>query len=202
MKIPKKWDNIPLRNFVAYQEASELELKEFEMLYAKVCAIMDCSLEEAKNMTIADKIDLEKLIKKPIPNRLRKRFKLNGVTYRRKKIKAGKYVAIKNAAKRGTLKNLHHILFLVCEPVKFGFRKQFPFIGWKAYEFEADEIKKRIIDFKELPMSVANPLSLFFLTFSKRLKSLLEDYSIKSLKEMQKKMEDIQASLEKDMDGM
>jgi len=60
----------------------------------------------------------------------------------------------------------------------------------------------RIKDFKTLPMEVANPMSVFFLNRSKNLKSLLDAYSIQTLKKMTQDMSELQASLESDMDGI
>ena len=210
MKIPKNWDKIPLKNFVHYleymnEEAETLE-QRFDLLYKRACAILDITVEEAKALSIEQQSQLIKLINKKMPTRLMLQFKHKGIKYRPiikvEKLNGGKYAAIKNAAKRGTAKNLHQILFLVCEPVKFGFKKQFPFIGYKPYEFTPEEIGARINDFKDIPMEIANPISVFFLTLSKELSNLLNDYSVQHLLKLTEEMAQLQASLEKDMDGI
>lgn len=119
----------------------------------------------------------------------------------------GKYTAFKNVAKNGHVKegmnrNLNQLLYLVCEPVKYGFKKQFPFVGWYGYKPSIKEIERGVLDFKTLPMDVANPLCVFFLNLSKELSALLTDFSINELKKMTGEMAKLQASLEKDTDGL
>lgn len=205
--IPKNWDKIPLSNFIQYLEARKLEPKDekdrFEILYKKASAILDISIDEARELKTKDQIALIKLMKQPFPHILPLRFKHKGIKYRpfifANKLDGNKYSAIKTLQAKGN-DSLHQVLFLVCEPVKFGFRKKFPFIGWKSYEFKPDEIGKRIEEFKDLPMEVANPISVFFLTLSKKLNVLLRDYSIQEMDNLNKMMKEFQASLGKDTD--
>lgn len=210
MNIPNNWNKIPLSRFVHYleyiNEEPETMEERFELLYKRTCALLDCTFEEAKQLSVEDQQKLVKLMRTPLPGRLMLDFKYNGVRYRpiiqAKKLNGARYSAIKDIAKRGLPKELHHVLFLVCKPVKFGFKKSFPFIGWKPYEFKPEEMESKIKEFKELPMEIANPISVFFLNLSKNLKSLLDDYSIKTLKKMSDQMAELQADLESDMDGL
>lgn len=204
MMIPSNWDKIPLENFVHYLEYKDEEpetLEErFDLLYKRTCAILDCSVKEAKDLTVEDQADLVKLMNSPFPTKLKPVFKHKGIRYRKiaqiKDMDGGRYAAIKNAAKRGVGDNLHHILFLVCEPIKLT-----PYGTWKPYEFKPEDIEDRIKDFKSLPMEIANPITVFFLTLSKLLKNLLDDYSTQTLMKMTDQMAELQASLENDMDG-
>ena len=208
MNIPENWSKITLENFVHYLEYSDEEPEtledRFDLLYKRTCAILGCTIKEVKALSVENQSKLVKLMATPLPTRLPIQFKHKGIHYKKilvNNLTGGRYAAIKTAAKRGVNNNLHHILFLVCEPQRFGFRKSFPFIGWKPYEFKLGELQDRINDFKTLPMAVANPLSVFFLTLSKKLSSLLEDYSIKTLQKMTTEMKELQTSLETDMDG-
>lgn len=209
MRVPKDWNKIPLKNFVHYLEYIEEEPESiedrFDLLYKRTCAILDCNVEEAKALSIEDQQKLVKLMRTKLPTRLMLGFKFKGVRYRptiqAKKLTGARYTAIKDIAKRGSAKNLHHILFLICQPVKFGFKKSFPFIGWKPFEWEAEQMEDKIKEFKELPMEIANPISLFFLNLSANLRNLLDDYSIQTLKKMTDQMAELQADLENDTDG-
>ncbi len=209
MKIPSKWDNLPLDRFVHYleyiNEEPETIEERFDLLYKRTCAILDCTVEEARKLTVKDQAKLVKLFNTPMPTVLKIGFKHKGKRYRPtipvRELTGDKFVAIKNAAKRGTKDNLHHVLYLACDEVRFGLRKKFPFIGWYKPELTDQEIEQGIKDFKTLPMKIANPMSIFFLTLSKRLNSLLNDYSIKVMKKMTAEMSELQASLENDMDG-
>ena len=202
--IPKSWNKIPLENFVHYLEYKDEEpetLEErFDLLYKRTCAILGCSVKEAKALTVEDQGDLVRLMNSEFPTKLKPVFRHKGIRYRKipqiKDMDGGRYAAIKNAAKRGAQDNLHHILFLVCEPIKLT-----PYGVWKPYEFKPEEIEDRIRDFKSLPMEVANPITVFFLTLSKLWKDLLDDYSIQTLTKMTGQMEELQTSLESDMDG-
>ena len=208
--IPTKWDKVPLENFVHYleyiDEEPETIEQRFDLLYKRTCAILGCSVKEAQALTVEDQAKLVRLMNTPMPTRLMLSFKHKGKRYRPiikvKELSGAKYTAIKNSAKRGTKENLHQVLYLACEERKFGFKKSFPFIGWHDYTPTQEEVEQGINDFKTLPMEVANPISLFFLNLSKKLKDLLNDYSIEVMKKMTEDMAELQANLEKDMDGL
>jgi len=146
------------------------------------------------------------LINTPKPQVGRKRFKLNGIRYRFKLLSGprtgGEYAALMNAAKGGQLNNLHHIMFLISEPIKLGFIKKFPFIGFKPYEFEAVDVPDRIQDFKQLTLDIANPAAVFFSRLSKELTNLFLDYSTDQLKEMSENMKKLEADLNEYTDGL
>ena len=208
--IPKNWNKVPLENFVHYlkykDEKPETLEERFNLLYKRICAILDCTIEEAKALNVGEQAKINKLMNTPLPERLMIQFKHKGISYRpikhAKNLSGARYASIKDVAKRGVDDNLHHILFLVCTPVRFGFRKRFPFIGWKDYEFEAQDMGDRIKDFKTLPMEVVNPVAIFFLTLSKKLSDLLSDYSHNEIQKMIAKMSALQKDLEEDMDGL
>ena len=128
---------------------------------------------------------------------------MRGIDIDTDKFNGGKYAAFKSVAKRGHRdqglnENLPHLLYLLCEPITFGFKKQFPFIGWKPKKQTAQDIERGVKDFKSLPLEVSNPLTVFFLTLSKELSDLLNDFTLKELEQMTSKMKQLQASLEKD----
>ena len=215
MRLPKTWNEVKLRQFTHYleykDEVPETTEERFNLLYKRICAITDCSVEEARNLKVKDQASLQKLFNTKLETRLFPSFKLNGVRYRPigskhsfvdvRELDGDRYIAIKQTAKRGTVEYLHQILFLVCEPIKFGFKKSFPFIGWKGYEFKENELEHRIKDFKDLPMKYANPLSVFFLTLSRQLNLGIQDYLEEFMKETMKEAEETLASLETDTDG-
>lgn len=208
--IPKTWDKVPLKNFTHYleynDEKPETDQQRFDLLYKRTCAILDCDIDTAKKLTGEEQMQLIKLFKTPMPTRLMLHFKHKGHHYKpiiqAKKLTGARYAAIKNLGSRGLSNTLHQVMFLVCEPVKFGFRKRFPFIGWKPYEIDENDIAQRIEDFKTLPMEVVNPISIFFLKVSESLKSHLDDYLMEELQRKNEELEQLQVSLEKDMDGL
>lgn len=215
MRLPNNWNEVKLRQFIHYleykDEKPETTEERFNLLYKRICAITDCSVEEARNLKVKDQSKLQKLFNTKLEQRLFPSFKLNGVRYRPigskssfvdvRELDGERYAAIKQASKRGATKYLHQILFLICEPIKFGFKKSFPFIGWKGYEFNENEVENRINDFKELPMKYANPLSVFFLTLSRELNLGIQDYLEGFMEKTIQEAEETLASLETDTDG-
>jgi len=208
--IPKKWDKITIEQFVNLQattkEEPKTELDKFNLNIKRVCYLTGLEVEEALKLPTSVSIDIEKLLKTEMPQRLSTTFKLNGVQYKvildARQLDGQRYISVMNSAKRGTMKNLHQVMYNICKPIKFGFRKKFPFIGYKEYEFEAHEVEERINDFKQLTLDIANPVSVFFSTLSKSLIVALEDYSLQKMKEMTKMTNDLATDLREDMDGL
>ena len=130
---------------------------------------------------------------------------MRGIDLDTDKFNGGKYSAFKNVAKRGHKEqglndNLPHLLYLLCEPITFGLKKQFPFVGWKPKKQTPQSIEQGIKDFKTLPLEISNPLTVFFLTLSRQLSDLFADFSVREIEKMTVQMKQLQASLEKDMD--
>lgn len=195
--IPKNWDNVTIENFVGLQQALKDEENDskFDSLIKKICFLTGKSVEEVKQMDINQISKINKLLKTPLPTQLMTNFKLNGIRYRvilnARELTGERYTAIMNTAKRGTLENLHQIMFLISEPIKWGFRKKFPFVGWKSYEFKPSEVPERIKDFHKLPLKVANPVSVFFSQLSKDLTKAILDYSIQKVDQMNREAQDL-----------
>jgi hypothetical protein len=205
--IPSKWDDVTIEGYVAFikslDENPVTNIDIVNLQIKRVCYLTGCEPEEAEQLSTKGLAAITKLIKTPLPQMGRKRFKLNGINYRFKLLSGprtgGEYAAIMNAAKGGKLDNLHHIMFLISEPIK---RHWLMFWKWKSYEFEATDIPQRIQDFKQLPLKIANPAAVFFSRLSKELTNLFQDYSLSQLKEITKGMQELEADLKKPMDGL
>ena len=213
--IPNNWDDITIEGYVAFnkslKETASTNTDIVELQIKRVCYLTGCEPEEAEKLTTEEYAKVNELIKTPMPSLIRKRFKVCGKSYRFKLLSGprtgGEYAAIMNTIKGdggldAKLDNLHHIMFLISEPIKFGFRKKFPFVGWKPYQFEGRDIPDRIQDFKQMKLKYANPAAVFFSKVSKELTSLLGDYSISALKEMTVQMKELEADLNEHMDGL
>ena len=207
--IPKSWDKITIEQFVELQgtlkEEPKTDRENFDLQVKRVCFLTNLEVEEALKLPTSISTDVNKLLKTPMPTQLLKTFKLNGVRYKvildARKLNGSRYIAVMNTAKRGAVKNLHQVMYNICQPIRFGFRSKFPFIGWKEYDFEAHEVEDRINDFKQLTLDIANPVSVFFSAVSKSLTIALEDYSLQELKKMTKLTQDLATDLKEDMDG-
>ncbi len=206
--IPENWNNVTLEGFAAFNRSLKQEpsndKESIELMIKQVMYITDCEPEQAEKATINDFKKLKKLINAPKPQRLIKKFKLNGIRYRLKLLSGtrtgGELTAINNVSKRGVINNLHQIMFLISEPIKFGFKKQFPFIGWYPYEFEQVDISDRIRDFKKMTLKVANPAAVFFSKVRDELQPLLTNYLIEVMENQQKEMKELEQALKSHTD--
>lgn len=192
--IPKNWNKVTLEKYARIQESLKLEpsneLERFDLQVERMCYLLGITIPEAlANCTTDDFSKLQKLIAKPLPTRLMLSFRFKRVHYRPKRaedINGGSYAAIMNLAKNSTFNNLNQVMFNIVQPYKFGVRKKFPFIGWKKFDYNANEVEKVIEDFKQLPMEVVNPTSVFFLKVSKELTKHLHDELVKKMEKMNK----------------
>lgn len=190
--IPKNWNKVTLEKYAKIQETLKLEprneLERFDLQVERMCYLLGITIPEAlANCTTDDFAKLQKLIAKPLPTRLMLSFRFKGVHYRPKRaeeINGGSYAAIMNLAKNTTFNNLNQIMFNIVQPYKFGFKKSFPFIGWNKFDYKADEVEKVVKDFKELPMEIVNPVSVFFLRVSKELTNHLHEELVKKMEKM------------------
>lgn len=142
--------------------------------------------------------ELEKMkifIHSNMPCKIYKRFKLNGIKYEFEldptKLKGGSYMSLMKDLEE-PYENMHKILYNYAHPYRYWFRKgwfykmQLPF-GKIRLGTDISEIHRSQEDFKEVPMSVANPLIVFFWNLSKVLTKDLEDSLNKQMKSLTKK---------------
>lgn len=227
-KIPKNWNKVTIGGYNAFLKSVNSEEEEtpvssiIDTQIMRVCYLTGCQPEEAELCTTPEYAKVQNLVKQPLPQQLKHfQFKLKGIRYKllfqskdltgkrikaiktldARKMNAGQYAAHMNVAKRGYLDNLHQVMFNLCQPMRFVFKKSFPFIGWKPYEFEPQEVEQRIAEFKELTMDIVNPAAVFFCKVSKKLTNVLEESLMENLEKMNKKLEKAQADLLEYSDG-
>ena len=143
-------------------------------------------IDEVEKIPTAKLKKILKEIDKPLPSKIKKTFKLNGVKYRvitrPKELNGGRYISIMDSIKQNSINNLHIVLFNVCEPLKLTWR------GWKPYEFKDAEAMDRLEDFRQLKLKIAYPISVFFCKVSKSLTINMLDRSHEELKKMRKEL--------------
>jgi hypothetical protein len=193
------WSKITIEQFVKVQKIvkeepiDELDLHAQKKLVAEI--ITGKPIEEIENMLMADidNIYLECLAPS-LPQKIVKRFKINGYKYEfdleATNLTSGRYMSIMEGIKGDPLDNLHSVLFNVAYPIKRTVTG-----GFKRYNFEASEIHKRIEDFKQMPITIANPIAVFFCNLSKDLTNVSVDYSFEKLMKMKKEMDQMTAHL-------
>jgi hypothetical protein len=72
----------------------------------------------------------------------------------------------------------------------------------KYIKLEDHQTIELIDQFKDIPMSVANPIAVFFFNLSTEFTRILNDYSDQKLKEMNKILDQTKTDLLKDTDGL
>lgn len=193
------WNKITIEQFVKTQAIinqepeDELDLHAQKKLIAEI--ITGKSIEEIENMLMSDidNIYLECLTPS-LPQKIVKRFKLNGVKYEfdleATDLTSGRYMSIMESIKGNPLDNLHSVLFNIAHPIKRNALGVF-----KRYNFEANEVHKRIEDFKQMPIFIANPIAVFFCNLSRALTDVSVDSSLAKLNLMKREMEELTADL-------
>jgi hypothetical protein len=81
-------------------------------------------------------------------------------------------MSVMNQLKDSKIENLHKVIFQVCREV-----------DWKGKTIEIDlkELPARIESFKQLPLKVANPISVFFWSLCDTLTEDTLQYSISQM---------------------
>lgn len=170
---------------------SDLELVDNTILQMSI--IKRITIDQAQYTTTKEVKEIQDFLRSPLPTKIHRFWKSNGVRYEfnihADRIKAGGYIGIMNGVKDDPIKSLHLNLFNMCKPVKLGLR------GWKPYEFKQYEVTERIEEFKQMPISVAYPIAVFFLNLSKHLTKSTPDYLSEQMKKMTNKLDEIKADL-------
>lgn len=200
--IPNKWDNITIDQYIRVVESARRETDDpLTILNEKVkqvSIVTGLPEDEVEDLTLDQIKEIKTLLDSEMPHIKPRRFKFKGVTYRPiydpKELTGGKYSAIMNLC-QDPLNKLHQILFLLCVPQK---RTLF---GWKDYEFESNEMGDKIKEFRELPMGIANPISVFFCALSENLMKAIQDYSDQKLQTLVDQGKQVLEDLKTDMDG-
>ena len=150
-------------------------------------------IEQAQYTPKLEANEIVKFLKTDLPTKIHRFWKSNGIRYEfninAERIKAGGYIGIMNGVKDDPIQNLHLNLFNMCKPVKLTVK------GWKPYEFKQYEVTERIEEFKQMPISVAYPIAVFFLNLSKSLTKDIPDYLSGQMTKMTTKLDEIKAGL-------
>lgn len=201
MKQPKNWSDITIRKYierVKLSRRSGSELETIEQMIKLAAVTFECSEEEAANIGLDKLNQVNQLFKSEKPTKIVKEIRLNGQHFEFElnpnKLTASQYAGVMEATKDIDL-NLHLFLFHLARPYNYSwFRK-------KYIKLEDHQTIELIDQFKDIPMSVANPIAVFFFNLSTEFTKILNDYSDQKIKEMNKILDQTKTDLLKDMDG-
>ena len=202
MKQPKNWSDITIRKYierVKLSRKSGSELETIEQMIKLAAVTFECSEEEAANIGLDKLNQVNQLFKSDKPTKIVKEIRLNGQHFEFElnpnKLTASQYAGVMEATKDIDI-NLHLFLFHLARPYNYSwFRK-------KYIKLEDHQTIELIDQFKDIPMSVANPIAVFFFNLSIEFTRILNDYSDQKLKEMNKILDQTKTDLLKDTDGL
>lgn len=201
MKQPKNWSDITIRKYierVKLSRRSGSELETIDQMIKLAAVTFECSEDEAANIGLDKLNQVNQLFRSEKPTKIVKEIRLNGQHFEFElnpnKLTASQYAGVMEATKDIDL-NLHLFLFHLARPYNYSwFRK-------KYIKLEDHQTIELIDQFKDIPMSVANPIAVFFFNLSTEFTKILNDYSDQKMKEMNKILNQTKTDLLKDMDG-
>jgi len=187
--LPKNWDNITIEQYVAVYKTLSEDPKDAEaqlnLLVKRVCLLTNQEPEWVEdNCTMQDLAKMQDFLKSDLPTKLITDFRFEGRRYKvdidPTKYDAGRYMSVMNQLKDQKIENLHKVIFQVCREV-----------DWKGKTIEIDlkELPQRIESFKQLPLKVANPISVFFWSLSNNLTDVTLQYSISQMEKAKKALQ-------------
>jgi hypothetical protein len=202
MKQPKNWSDITIRKYierVKLSRKSGSELETIEQMIKLAAVTFECSEEEAADIGLDKLNQVNQLFKSEKPTKIVKEIRLNGQHFEFElnpnKLTASQYAGVMEATKDIDI-NLHLFLFHLARPYNYSwFRK-------KYIKLEDHQTIELIDQFKDIPMSVANPIAVFFFNLSIEFTRILNDYSDQKLKEMNKILDQTKTDLLKDTVGL
>jgi hypothetical protein len=202
MKQPKNWSDITIRKYierVKLSRKSGSELETIEQMIKLAAVTFECSEEEAANIGLDKLNQVNQLFKSEKPTKIVKEIRLNGQHFEFElnpnKLTASQYAGVMEATKDIDI-NLHLFLFHLARPYNYSWFKK------KYIKLEDHQTIELIDQFKDIPMSVANPIAVFFFNLSIEFTRILNDYSDQKLKEMNKILDQTKTDLLKDTVGL
>ena len=180
--LPKNWDDITLEQYVAVYKTLSEEPKDAEaqlnLLIKRTCLLTFKEPEWVEdNLTMSDLAKMQDFLKMDLPTKIVRNFRFNGRRYTvdldPTKYEAGRYISVMNQLKDSKLDNLHKVIFIICREVDWRGR---------TIELEPSDFAHRVEEFKQLPMKIVNPLSVFFYNLSENLTNDIIRYSTEKVK--------------------
>lgn len=215
--IPANWNNITIETWAALMATIEEKPETTQEIIGhkrrQLMLLTGCEAEKAKAFPLIDLHKVTTLLGTPMPMKLFKKFKLNGIRYRVEtrlnRLPNGRVETIAADARILNANQLisavstkakpdrwHQAIFNVCIPYKRTW-----WLFTKDFEFEDWEVENRIEDFKQLPMETANPIAVFFSSLSKAYLKGMEDYLTEKTMMIQTKLKESLEDLEIDTVG-
>lgn len=210
--LPKNWNDITLEQYVAvYKTLDEQPTTpeaQLDLLIKRTCLLTNKEPDWVEdNCTMKDLAKMQDFLKADLPLKLITDFRFNGKRYKistnpmdydpdtyksvvkngdnMEKIDAHKldfdrYMSVMNQLKDRKLQNLHKVIFQICREVDWRGR---------TIPFDLGKIGETIESFKQLPLKIANPISVFFCSLSENLTQSTLEYLTNKMKTQTKELQ-------------
>ena len=173
--LPKNWNDITIEQYVAVYKTLSEEPKtaeaQLDLLIKRTAYLTNLEPDYIEdNLTINDLAKMQDFLKSDLPSKLVTDFRFNGKRYK----------VFIDTVKDNKIDNLHKTIYCVCKEV-----------DWKGriIEVPENEIAERIESFKQLPLSVANPIAVFFCSLSENLTDVILKYSMDQMEQAKKALQ-------------
>jgi hypothetical protein len=203
MKLPKSWDEVTLEQYAKIKRIQKREettdTQRIDNLISIVQVILNCSIDEAEQLTIKEMEQINELIKSPVNQKIVKEFKTQGIRFEIElnpnELNAWRHAGVMEAIKDVDA-NMNSVIFYLAKPFKYrGLRR-------KYFELTEAQIPEVIKGFSQLPVSMAYPIVVFFFNLLDELTNCFLDYSENELKKINQALTTEKQNLLNDMDGL
>ena len=178
------WEDVTLETWQKILKAKGSRVQEdIQMLKA----LSDIPEKILKNLDLIDVVEILKALtnlqKIPTTKSVRKKYKIDGIKYgfhpNLEKLTLGEYIDLETLIGKGLSGNLHYLMAILFRPIIKEYGKSYDIEGYAESDMEhrAEIFKTKM---KALDVRKA---TVFFWTLGKELKTVLETYSAKKLKQ-------------------
>tara|TARA_R110000751_G_scaffold86889_14_gene172644 strand:- start:209 stop:955 length:747 start_codon:yes stop_codon:yes gene_type:complete len=192
IELPKDWSAVTVRQFQALQGILSEDGGEYEKNVAIISIMSGASVDDIEDYTLKTYAQCMKTLEfltQPLPEEKVMSFISNGKKYRVLSdvydLNGGQYITLMHLLKdpEKVIDNLHEVMSVFCVPYS---KKWY---GWKRSKYNSKEHNKVAEEMLEVPMSIVQPLSAFFLSSYLTYAKVTLESSVKELEKIKTKAE-------------
>jgi len=204
IELPKDWSAVTVRQFQALQGILNEDGSKYEKNVAIISIMSGVSIDEIETFslkTYAKCMRTLDFLTQPLPEEKVSAFISNGKKYRVFSdvydLNGGQYITLMHLLKdpEKVIDNLHEVMAVFCVPYS---KKWY---GWKKTKYNSKEHNKVSEEMLEVPMSIVQPLSAFFLTSYLTFAKVTLESSVKELEKIKTQKAKELARLKVNTDG-
>ena len=202
--LPKDWTAVTVRQFQALQGILTEDGDEYDKNVAIISIMSGASVDDIEDYTLKTYAQCMKALEfltQPLPEEKVKSFLCNGKKYRVfsdvYELNGGQYITLMHLLKdpEKVIDHLHEVMAVFCVPYD---KKWY---GWKKAKYNSKVHKEVANEMLDVPMSIVQPLSAFFLASYLRFATHTLASSVKELEKIKTKAEKKLARLNQNTAG-